>query len=87
MPRRRCKREIDKRLDWRDPLMPVVRTRVGINDFGAEVLLGLELVRPEEIQAASRVNLKLSSEPSWRHDMSYRWAEIKGIVWEDSDDE
>lgn len=63
----------DKRLDWRNPNMRLVREYVITDDFGFVKERGTELVKPEIVKAEARVSLKLSDEPSWRFDPSYHW--------------
>lgn len=61
MTRRRRQREPDKRLDWRDPLMPVLRA----------MDTGMEALSPEDESAYSQMVMRESLEPGWRNDPTY----------------
>lgn len=60
MARRRNK-EPDRRLDWRDPDMPVLRA----------MTTGMEEMTPEDESEYSRNVMLLSLEPHWRNDPTY----------------
>jgi hypothetical protein len=67
--RRRDRRIPDRRLDWRDPAMPVLREM----EFGWGEKRLVEVPPDEEQEyCASVVDRKPS--PSWKDDPSYRWA-------------
>lgn len=64
MNRRRRQREPDKRLDWRDPNMPVLRA----------MDTGMEALSPEDESAYSQDVMARSIEPTWRNDPTYNLA-------------
>lgn len=64
MTRRRRTREPDKRLDWRDPNMPVLRA----------MDTGMEALSPEDESAYSADVMARSLEPTWRNDPTYNLA-------------
>ena len=69
MPRRRDRRTVDRRLDWRDPAMPVLREM----EFGyGERRRGEAPPHEEQEYCASVVDQKPA--PRWKDDPSYRWA-------------
>lgn len=69
MPRRRDRRTVDRRLDWRDPDMPVLREM----EFGYGDRRLVEVPPHEEQEyCASVVDQKPA--PRWKDDPSYRWA-------------
>lgn len=61
MPRRRRRNEPDKRLNWRDPDMPVLRA----------MTTGMEELSPESETAYSKDVMQRSIEPIWQHDPTY----------------
>ena len=66
---RRAKLPPDKRLNWRDPNMPVLREM----EFGWNEKRLVEVPPQEEQEyCASVIDRKLS--PSWKDDPSYKWA-------------
>ena len=66
---RRRDRTPDKRLDWRDPMMPVLR-EMEFN-FGERRLVE---VPPQEEQEHCANAIEVKQSESWRDDPSYQWA-------------
>jgi hypothetical protein len=64
MRNRRRTSKPDKRLDWRDPDMPVLRA----------MDTGMEALSPEEESAYSADVMVRSIEPTWRNDPTYNLA-------------
>lgn len=60
MVRRRSKAP-DRRLDWRDPDMPVLRA----------MTTGMEEMAPDDESAYSADVMQRSLEPNWRNDPTY----------------
>lgn len=58
----RRRNEPDKRLDWRDPQMPVLRA----------VTTGMEEMSPEDESAYSADVMRRSIEPIWKNDPTYK---------------
>lgn len=58
---RRHRKEPDKRLDWRDPDMPVLRA----------MTTGMEEMTPEDESRYSADVMVRSMEPTWRKDPTY----------------
>lgn len=69
----RRNKELDDRLDWRDPGMPCIRLA---EDVWSGAITS-ELVPPEDITAEARDDLKRAktSLPSFRLDPSYSWSQ------------
>lgn len=59
---RRRRNEPDKRLDWRDPDMPVLRA----------MDTGMEAMTPEDESKYSQMVMRKSIEPDWRNDPTYK---------------
>jgi hypothetical protein len=66
---RRRDRTPDKRLNWRDPNMPVLRYM----EFGWGEKRLVE-VPPHEEQEYCASAIDLKAEPNWKKDPSYAWA-------------
>ena len=62
---RKKHRYVDKRLDWRDPNMPVIRTGTVNGVFGVHE------IEPKWITPYHARNIESSIEPDWRHDSTY----------------
>lgn len=67
----------DKRLDWRDPTMPVIRDYIVEDDLGILVERGTEEVPPEVITEVAAYALIDCPFPDWKDDPSYNWGEGK----------
>lgn len=71
-PWRNRRKEPDKRLDWRDPNMPVLAP-VHYDGWGPKNAIEMEEVSPAERQASSQENLTNPYVNDYRHDESYWW--------------
>ena len=63
-PWRRHRKEPEKRLDWRDPDMPVLRA----------MTTGMEALSPKSESEYSQDVMQRSIEPEWRKDPAYNFA-------------
>lgn len=70
MPRRRRQREPDKRLDWRDPDMPVLRAM----EYSWGVVLEPIPPQDESEHCASMVSNSNPMAPHWSRDPTYNLA-------------
>lgn len=73
--RRRHKEPEIKRLDWRDPDMPVLRYFEETNADCQVVRRGMQAVSPEDWQREAMFDMRDVSAPNWRNDPSYFWGE------------
>lgn len=72
---RRRRREVDKRLDWRDPDMPVLTLVKYTHRFLPPKRI-MEQVTPERMSQFSRQTLEAFTPlaPNWRNDPTYNLA-------------